>query len=127
MNIFERASRKALRFSSSKGDLTTEQLWSLSLPALDTIAKSVYSSLQEAGSFSFVSTEADPKKADLELRLDILKHVIASKLADKDAAATRADNKAKKEALMRTLEAKQNMSLMNLSEEELVKEIEKLS
>ena len=31
INIFEQASRKALRFQTIKGELTVEQLWQLNL------------------------------------------------------------------------------------------------
>jgi hypothetical protein len=46
MNIFEQATRRAIRFESAKGDLSVEQLWDLPLQSrnqfdLDTVAKTV--------------------------------------------------------------------------------------
>lgn len=126
MNIFERASRKALRFSSVKGDLTTEQLWQLNLNALDTVARRVNTELKSISEESFIATKPDPRKPDLELRLDILKHIIASKLADEEAAKTRAEKAAKKDLLLKALASKQNEAVANMSEAEIRAEIEAL-
>ena len=41
MSIFEKASRLQLRFASTKGSLSVEDLWGLSLESLDTLAKAV--------------------------------------------------------------------------------------
>lgn len=124
MNIFERAARTKLRFSSVVGDLSTEQLWDLPLTAkgsrvsLDNLAKAVNRELKSSEEESFVET---PSKADSEmrLRLDILKHIIADKLARKEAADKRAEKAAEKEKLLRLLERKQEEALEELSAEEL--------
>ena len=39
MNIFERASKLKLRFTTARGSLTTEDLWTLSKPSIDRIMK----------------------------------------------------------------------------------------
>ena len=40
-NLFEKASKMKLRFSTTKGVLSTEDLWDLSLESLDRIAKNL--------------------------------------------------------------------------------------
>jgi len=53
MNIFERAARAKVRFSSAVGELTTEQLFDLPLTAtgnrlsLDAVARDIYRGAQE--------------------------------------------------------------------------------
>ncbi|QGH74673.1 hypothetical protein KNU84_gp031 [Bacteriophage DSS3_VP1] len=124
MNIFERAIRAKLRFNSRVGELTTEQLWDLPLTArgngvsLDGLAKAVNKELKASEEESFVET---PSKADseMQLRLDILKHVIADKLARKEAAAKKAEKAAQKDTLLRLLEKKQQEALEGLSAEEI--------
>ena len=96
MNIYERASRNKLRFDSMAGHLTVEQLWDLPLSttrpqvSLDQLAQSVNSRLTSATTESFVNPKPNPEAKLYQLQLDILKHIIESKLADKEAATTRA-------------------------------------
>jgi hypothetical protein len=133
MSIFEQASRQALRFASSVGDLTTEQLWDLPLVSktgrsnLDSMARAFHSELKGLEEVSFVDTKPDPRKAELELQFEIVKHVIAVKLADRDAAKKAAEDAEKKQRLMAALSAKQDATLTTMSEEEIKAELAKLA
>lgn len=86
-DIFEKASRQALRFASTVGELTTEQLWHLPLTSknkacLDGIARNIYSELKGLEEVSFVESKPDPRKSTLSLQLDIVKHIIAVRLEE---------------------------------------------
>lgn len=137
MNIFERASRKKLRFSSTRGDLTTEQLWDLPLQAnakssgataadLDKLARAVNTELKSIEEGSFVALTPDPRKIDLELRLEILKHIIKSKLSDRAAAEERVAIAERKRKLYAALEAKEESELVGKSRADILAEIERL-
>lgn len=133
MDIFEKASRKKLRFPSSVGDLTTEQLWDLPLVSnvkgkatLDAIARNVNANLKSVTEDSFVDVRPNPLKADYELQLDILKHVIAVKIAEQEAAKTRAEKAAKRTKLLEALAAKEDAELGAKSKEDLLQELEAL-
>lgn len=132
MNIFERASRNKLRFASTVGELTTENLWDLPLtakgdrPNLDSLARGVHSELADLDEISFVSLKPDPRKADLELRLDILKHIIEAKLAAKAAAEKAAENAERKRKLLAALDAKKEAELVGMTTEQIEAEIAKL-
>ena len=81
MNLFEIASRKAYRFASLKGELTVEQLWQLPLTSrggtdLDTLAKGIFKDLKATEEESFVSVNTNPRRGDLENKLEIIKHII---------------------------------------------------
>ena len=124
MDIFEKASREKLRFPSTKGDLATEQLWDLPLtartgPSLDNVAKAVNASLKAAGEESFVEVKTNPAKALHELRLDIVKHVIAEKQADLAKRNDAAERAEKREKLRQILRDKQDDSLKSLTEAEI--------
>lgn len=129
MDIFERASRTQLRFSSSVGDLTTEQLWCLPLTAkgekvdLDKLARATHKELKERDEVSFVDTKPDPRKTELELRLEILKHVIESKLADKAAAEKAAQTAERKRKLMAALASREEADLSGMTREQIEAEI----
>lgn len=132
MDIFERASRAKLRFASSVGDLTTEQLWDIPLtakgerPNLDLIARTVNGELKGLAEGSFVVTTPDPRQTEMELKLDILKHVIASKLAAKAAAEKAAENAERKRRLLAALGRKEEAALEGMSKDEIEAEIAKL-
>lgn len=124
MNIFEQASRQKLRFPTNKGELTTEQLWDLPLQSksqfdLDTVAKSVSGELRGATEESFVATTVNPAKKELELKLEIVKHVIAVRIAENEAAHNAAARKAEREKLLGILADKQDEELKNLTPEQI--------
>ena len=96
-NMFETATRSKLRFASSRGELSVEQLWDVPLRArtgddfnLDAVAKAANKVLKGLTEESFVSTERTPAVARAETALELIKYVIATKLAEEKAAAKRA-------------------------------------
>ena len=127
MNIFERAARAKLRFPSAKGNLTTEQLFDLSLPQLDVIARKVNALLKAEGEESFIETKTSAVQTTLKLQLEILKAVIDAKQKAAKAAETRAENASRKRRLEEALANKRDEALSSMSEEELKAELEKLS
>ena len=132
MNIFERASRRKLRFVSVVGDLTTEQLWDLPLtakgerPDLDKLARYVARELKELDECSFVKKEPNEAKIEMELKLEILKHVIEAKLTAEAAREKMAENQERKKRLLAALAAKDEASLQGMSKEQIEAEIAKL-
>ncbi|MEU4692305.1 hypothetical protein [Actinoplanes sp. NPDC023714] len=131
MTIFEKATREKFRYPSTKGLLTTEQLWELPLTAksgfsLDDVAKAVNAELKAVDTESFVATETNPAKATLEAKLDVVKRVIAVRLAEDLAAKAAAAKKLEKEKLLAVLGRKQDAVLENLTEEELLARINDL-
>ncbi|MEO3748812.1 hypothetical protein [Plantactinospora sp. B5E13] len=131
MTIFEEATREKFRYPSTKGLLTTEQLWELPLTAksgfsLDDVAKAVNAELKAIDTESFVATETNPAKATLETKLEVVKHVIAIRLAEDQAAKAAAAKKLEKEKLLAVLGRKQDAALENLTEAELLARINNL-
>lgn len=123
-NIFLQASRLKLRFPSSKGELTTEQLWDLPLSSktgfdLDSVARAVYSQMNAVAEPSFVAVRSNPLKDKLELSLEIVKHVIATKMAENEVANKRAAAKAERDRLTAILADKQDADLRSLSADEI--------
>lgn len=118
MNIFERASRSKLRFPTSKGQVSTEDLWDFSLDRLDTLAKAVNKELKSSCEQSFISEKSEAD-SELELSLEIVKHVIAAKIAAREAAKNRAVNAAQREQINSIIAAKKSSELASKSLEEL--------
>ena len=137
MNLFERATRQCFRFPSAKGDLTVEQLWDLPLvnksatrdvkADLDTVARTINSELKSMAEESFVSTNPNPRKGVLEAQLEIVKHIIAVRLSEAEAAAKRMENIEKRSKLIEALAAKEDQELSQMSKDEIVKQLEALN
>lgn len=124
MNIFEKASRKALRFETNKGLIPTETLWDMPLKSkfnfdLDTVAKNVSRQLKVMDEESFVETNVNAAKAVLELQLEIIKFIIADKQAEAVDKAARAERKAEREKLLEILSKKQDASLEALEVDQI--------
>ena len=130
-NMFEYATRNQIRFASIKGQISTEQLWTVPLRSqdgfnLDAIAKAANQAYKAATEESFVDTERTPEHTKLEMTLEIVKYVIACKRDEEAAAKQRAANKAEKDKLLKILAEKQEGKLAQLSEAELRRRIEAL-
>lgn len=130
-NAFEYATRHKLRFTSVRGDLTLEQLWDVPLRSkddfnLNAVAKVANKAVKDATEESFVDSTRTAQHVRLETALEIVKHVIETKLHDEDTAKKRAENRIERERLLAILAEKQAGKLSALTEEELKKRIEAL-
>ena len=129
--MFDKAFRQKLRFESPMGQLSVEDLWDLPLTArsgkanLDDIAKELHHQLKNGDDISFV---IQSKKSDetIQLKFDIVKHIIDVRLAEQSAAETLRSNKDKKQQLLAIIAQKENEGLMNTSLDELKKMAESL-
>ncbi len=129
--MFEKASRLAIRFATAKGEITVEDLWVLPLTSaagranLDDIARDLYNQLKETNAVSFVNPAvgADPI---VQLKFDVVKHIIDVRVAENAAAAVAKANKDKKQALLGVLAQKENEALLAMPLDELRKQIEAL-
>jgi len=124
MNIFEFATRAKVRFRHSSGLVSVEDLWDLTLPQLDSIAKALRKTLQDNGE-SFISEVKTDKT--IEIAFEVVKYIIGVKLAEKEAAKRRKDAAEKRAQILDIIADKQNEALKGKSVEELMKELENLS
>ena len=94
-NLFLRATRAKLRFQSPAGLLTTEDLFDLPIKttdsrkaSLEVVGNILLQQQRDVPATSILSTEAtNPAYARLELQIEVVKFVIATKQAEADAAA----------------------------------------
>lgn len=129
-NKFELALRGRLRFDTSRGQIDTEELWSVPLTSkdefnLDSIAKVVARKIRADEEESFVTVRTTANDT-LELKLDIVKHIIATKLNEANEAANAAANKARKATLIAAIANKENEALNGMTADELKAELAKL-
>lgn len=131
-NLFEYATRNKLRFASTRGELTVEQLWDVPLRSrddfnLNAVAKTANKVWKDISEESFVETAKTPEHTRREKALEVVKYIIDMKLAEEIAATERADKKIEKEKLLKILAEKQAGKLSELTEKELQKRIAALS
>ena len=80
MSMFEKASRLKLRFASTRGGLSVEDLWDLSLANLNGLAKGINKAIKASEEEDFLK---EAKKTDTEAKLafEIVLHILNTKKA----------------------------------------------
>lgn len=123
--MFEQATRAKLRFESPKGLLSVEDLWDLPLQttrpntaSLDNIAIALNRELKDTATVSFVD-DAPKANTDLQLRFDIVKHIIDVRKAENAAALAQRERAATKQRILEIINRKQDQALENATIEEL--------
>lgn len=128
-DIFEYAVRNKLRFSSSKGQLSIEELWDVPLRSrdefnLNVVAKTANAAVKVASEENFVSVGVKtPETTRREIALEVVKYVIAARIDEEAKAAKRAADKIEQEKLLAILAEKQDGQLSALSVKELQRRI----
>lgn len=125
MNLFEQALRNKYRFPSTKGTLSTEDLFDLPLTSkngvsLDSVAKAVNRQLIQETEESFVEESSQSNK-ELVLKLNILRHIIKVRKEENQARADALANAQRKAKIQEILERKKDGVLEEASIEELQK------
>jgi len=123
-NIFEQAIRLKVRFEY-KGLIGVEDLWDLSLEALDSIYKSLVKSVRQSKEEGLLHTK---KREDevLDLKIEVVKTVFVEKQKEAAERKSLVAKHQKKERLKEILEQKQNQDLLSLSTEDIKKLIDEL-
>lgn len=114
---FEAATRTKLRFPY-KGLVSTEDLWDLSVQQLDSVFKVLNSELKTVKEESLLNTKTK-KDEELDLKIDIVKHVFEIKTAEANARLEEKERKEQKQKILNILASKKEESLQNKSPEEL--------
>ena len=93
--MFEIALRTKARFPF-KGQVSTEDLWDLSVRDLDTIFKALNSQKKRVSEESLLSVTTSEDE-ELELKIEIIKHIVSVKLAEAEAKLLAKEKKAQKQ------------------------------
>jgi hypothetical protein len=117
MNLFEQASRLKLHFDTVQGPLDVSDLWDLPVnttvknkASLADIARGLNKQLKDSGDDLPFLSAAKKADATVQLRFDIVKHIVETKTAEAAKAAevrANADKKQQILALIATKEAEQ--------------------
>ena len=118
--MFDKATRLKLRFESNKGLLSVEQVWDLSLTALNEMAKGLSRQVKaaETDEEDFIGTKSNVD-SELQLRFDVVKHIIGVKLKERDDSREAAERKANNQVILELIQRKKQQELESKSVEEL--------
>lgn len=121
MSNYKQASQLQLRFQTNRGNLSVEQLWSLSLTDLANTIKAVKKVLKGTDNDDELSFLDENKTVDIEnqLRFNILKDIYVDKQTALKEARSAQDRKAYEQKILNLIEEKKEDALKKKSVEEL--------
>jgi len=118
MSDFKQASRVGLRFQTNRGNLTTEQLWELSLTDLDTLAVHLETEVEQSSKKSFLLKKTEKSKT-AKLKFDIVIDILTTLVEEKEAASKQKETKEHNQKILNLIANKQEQDLQGKSVEEL--------
>ena len=115
--LFEMATRSKLRFPSTKGELSVEDLWDLSDKDLDVVYKNLKDQEVKSSEESLLDdANVDPK---LTAAIGIVKYIFITKRNERLAEKERINKKLKQRKYIDALSKKQDEAIEKMSEAEL--------
>ena len=116
-NLFEMATRSKMRFPSTKGELSVEDLWDLSDKDLDVVYKNLKDQEVKSSEESLLDdANVDPK---LTAAIGIVKYIFTTKRNEKLAEKERINKKLTQKKYIDALSKKQDEAIEKMSEAEL--------
>lgn len=129
-DLYLEAAKLKLRFETPRGLLSVEDLFDLPLTTspnklnLDDIARSIYKKIHNEVNISFVDeTTAMTSSKELQLKMEIVKNVIAIKKAELDIVVQKARQAELEQKLCSLIEQKKDEQLRSKTIEELQAEL----
>ena len=116
VDIFKIAIRDKYRWFY-KGVISTEDLFDLSLEALDGIYKNLMKQKRTESEESLLSVSKEDK--ELNIKIEIIKTIVADKLAEKEKAKRSAERKAQNQKILEIMADKKDAALKEKTLEEL--------
>lgn len=118
MDNFKLAAQQKLRFQTPKGLLSTEQLWELSIPELDSMAVALESEYKQSGKKSFVEKSTEKDKTT-KLKFDIVIDILETKVEAEQVATKLKEDKEHNAKILSLIAEKKDESLKGKSIKEL--------
>lgn len=123
MSIFKEAAKLKFRFKTSKGLVSTEDLYDIPLKSndkfnLNEIAKEIYKNIKSDEGIDFIGEVIETDRVE-EMKLQIIKEIIKDKKEEINLNTEMAIKKSFNAELDKLIQEKEKESLKNLSVEEL--------
>ena len=119
--MFEKASRKQLRFNTPAGSVSVERLWQMKISDLIALEDTQTEVCEKYVKTTRRKSSRTAEQQDDELRLEILTYIIDTLEKESLDANEKLQNKEHNQKIMALIAKKEQESLENLSLEELSK------
>lgn len=116
--MYKEANQLKLRFQTTKGVLTTEQLFDLSTTELDKLAVELQESYDNSKGKSFL-TKRSVKDKTIKLQFDIVLDVLNTKVAIEEEAVEIKNKKIEREKILAELAKRQDNKYSEMSDAQL--------
>jgi hypothetical protein len=116
--MYKQAAQQKLRFATSRGSLSVEQLFDLPISELDTLAVALDESYKNSKGKSFVEKRTSKDKT-IKLQFDIVLDVLNTKVDERDSARDLAADKAHNNKILELIASKKDEDLKGKSVKEL--------
>lgn len=117
--MFEFALKNKVRFPY-RGLISVEDLFDLNVRELDSIFKTLNAQVKKAQEESLLATKSKEDEV-LSCQIEIVKHIVNTKLDEAEAAKQSREIKEKKQKIMEIMAAKKDEALHNMSVDDLQK------
>ena len=117
-DLFKSAAKNKYRFNF-KGVCTVEDLWDLKVEDLDEIYKKLMAQQKKAAAEESLLSASASVDVELSEKIEIVKVIVADKLAEQERARKAAEKKAQKQHILEILASKKDAALEAMSVEEL--------
>lgn len=124
INIFEYAAKNKIRFPY-RGMISTEDLYNLSVEALDDIFKTLNKKLKAEKEESLLA-ERSKESTELEVQIAIVKYIVAEKQQEALNRLKARERREQKQKIMAIMAEKDDVELRGKSKEELQKLLDEL-
>jgi len=125
-DMFAYASKRKLRFDTTKGQISTEDLWDLELTnsrpnqsSLDSIAIALNKQIKDTGEVTSFVTNVTSENKELKTKFAIVLHIIEQKKIAADRIAAANNTRQRNQRIMELIEQKKDGDLAQKSVEEL--------
>lgn len=122
--LFEKATRMRLRWPY-RGLCNVEDLWDLDVEDLDAIYKTL-NRKRKAEQEDSLLAERTGEDEKLTLKIEIVKHIVETMLAEAEARKEAAKKAAKRQKIMAIMEQKQEQAMMDMGLDELKNMLDEL-
>lgn len=116
-NLFETAVRRKYRFPLN-GQLTVEDIWDIPLESLDRIFKTLNAQRKQVAEESLLAAKSREDE-DLINKIEIIKHIVSSRIAEKEARDAAKARKEQKQKIMAIIDEKKDKALHDMTTEQL--------
>lgn len=124
-NLFEIATRNRYRFNY-KGVMAVEDLWDLSVEALDAIFKTLNRQKKTADEDSLLAVKS-AEDTELSNKIELVKYIASVKLAESEARVSAAEKKAQRDKILEIVAKKKDKELEDMDVDQLMKKLEELN